>query len=101
MPKVIDDDILEDLDAQEMCPEDMDPNHWDSSITGKLVKVYDLIFGFPHGRAYALVNFDEEDPKDFDIAVPFSWISEIPLLTKLCICDIKLIMARGCQCGGD
>ena len=101
VPKNIDDDdILEDLDTQELCPEDLDHNHWDSSVTGKPVKVYDLLVGFPNGRVYALVNFDEEDPDNFDIMVPWAWLSEIPLSVKLCTCGISVIMARGCQCGG-
>jgi len=100
VPKNINDDMLMDLDTQELCPEDIDHYCWDSTVTGKPVKVYDLLVGFPDGRAYALVNFDEDDPDNFDIMVPFSWLSEIPLPVKLCNCDISVIMARGCQCGG-
>jgi len=104
LPKIINDEgLLADLDNQELCPTDLDHQIWDSSVTGKPVKVYDLMVGFPEGRAYALVNFDEpwQTLSSFDIMVPIQWLSEIPSPIKLCSCDMAVIIARGCQCGGS
>lgn len=103
IPNIISEACENDLAMQLMPVAELDPSIWNTSITGKPVQVYDLYVGFPQGRAYALVNHQGAETvgvEHFDIMVPWEWLTEINPQVKNCDCELTLLIARGCQCGG-